>query len=98
MRNMRPIAGANVWHGKDMANAPRSQPRLTPASALALMRSRRRASLRPVAKPGRMPRRTASTGYCPGSAGRPVPGAVVSPPWYCELSALPERSPGLWIG
>jgi Taurine catabolism dioxygenase TauD, TfdA family len=29
MRNIRPIAGANVWHGKNMANAPRWQRRLT---------------------------------------------------------------------
>jgi hypothetical protein len=31
MRNIRPIVGDNVWHGKDMANAERWQRRLTPA-------------------------------------------------------------------
>jgi Taurine catabolism dioxygenase TauD, TfdA family len=31
MPGMRPIAGANVWHGKDMARSARWQRRLTPA-------------------------------------------------------------------
>lgn len=47
MRNIRPITGANVWHGKDMARSPRWQRRLTPAqlaeidAALAAARARR---------------------------------------------------------
>src|ERR1700733_13734484 len=46
MRDIRPIAGGNVWHGKDMARSPRWQRRLTPAqlaeleAALAAAKSR----------------------------------------------------------
>jgi TfdA family taurine catabolism dioxygenase TauD len=46
MRNIPPIVGANVWHGKDMSNSPRWQRRLTPAQlaelddALAAARAR----------------------------------------------------------
>ena len=29
--SIRPITGANVWHGKDMAQSPRWQRRLSPA-------------------------------------------------------------------
>jgi hypothetical protein len=31
MRDIRPVTGANVWRGKDMADSPRWQRRLTPA-------------------------------------------------------------------
>jgi len=47
MPNIRPVAGANVWHGRDMADAPRWQRRLSPDqlgeidAALARAKSRR---------------------------------------------------------
>ena len=47
MRNIPPITGADVWHGKDMARSQRWQRRLTPAqlaeidAALAAARARR---------------------------------------------------------
>jgi len=43
MRDIRPIAGANVWHGKDLAGSPRWQRRLSAAqldAALRAVRSR----------------------------------------------------------
>src|SRR5579884_3706939 len=49
MREIRPIAGANVWHGRDMAGSPRWQRRLDAAQLAELDAALARAEARGLA-------------------------------------------------